>query len=249
MCLDGSWLDGTTIRNGSLWAWGEWEAESRVLRRLLQPEPQYPGLLWAPYYVRPSEFTCLHNTDPFIFDGFYYTDCKQDSMNAIRRVAQGSVIIFGSVLNNEWVMDTLLVIMKSVEHTHDNYKENLKGIVPDAYWDVTLGPTYEGQEHEKRFRTRTLHIGATYLEPLDGMYSFFPAIAARAGPGFKRPKIELDSKYFNRKLLQGGKGTARTAPSISLSEMRKLWSSIKDQVIAQGLSLGLSACAPPHCGS
>ena len=66
MQLSGQWIDtdGNTA-SGDLWAWGEWEPQSQLLRRLdgsrARGCPQY---LWHPYYVIPKDgYRGLHNTD------------------------------------------------------------------------------------------------------------------------------------------------------------------------------------------
>ena len=79
LSLEGCWLEGNDRREGNLWAWGEWEPESTLLRTLDQPSSHHPRVLWRPHFARKSDYSALQNTDPFIFDGFYYTNCRQSA--------------------------------------------------------------------------------------------------------------------------------------------------------------------------
>ena len=100
MQVRGEWIqaDGSA-GSGDLWAWGEWEPQSRLLRRLCQPDTlAYPAYLWLPYYAIPDN-GCeeLHNTDPFIFgDRILYSNCGQPRSPRLRSLDRGSVIAFGS---------------------------------------------------------------------------------------------------------------------------------------------------------
>ena len=70
MQLDGEWIDqDDEIGCSSMWAWGEWEAQSDLIRELDQMgDPAFPRYLWEPFYARrPHGYRGLHNTDPFIF--------------------------------------------------------------------------------------------------------------------------------------------------------------------------------------
>ena len=144
MQTSGEWIeaDGNT-RCGDLWAWGEWEAQSQLLRRLGGSKALgYPQYLWRPYYVIPDEgHGGLHNTDPFIFgERFLYSNCKQLSGKRIRSLARGSVVAFGSQKSGQWVLDTVLVVSDFVDYTAAQAPSALAGFVPEAFLDVTGGP-------------------------------------------------------------------------------------------------------------
>ncbi len=100
MQFPGKWI-GSDDRphRGELWAWGEWEPESRLIRKLDQPRSNqdYPRFLWQPYYVPKKSYRGLHNTDPFIFgERFLYSNCGQEAKPGLMRLGEGSVIAFGS---------------------------------------------------------------------------------------------------------------------------------------------------------
>src|ERR1039458_10494610 len=52
MQLEGTWLQNSNTQHGKMWAWGEWEPESKVARCLNPLSDQHPHLLWKPYWVR-----------------------------------------------------------------------------------------------------------------------------------------------------------------------------------------------------
>lgn len=247
---NGTRLTDEGIVTGPLWAWGEWEPEASVIRSLAGDDRR-PTTLFEPYWVRKESFKNLHNTDPFVFGGFYYTDCKQGtspSLHGMLELDVGSVIIFGSALGRgRWVLDTVLVVREHIDHNVSNYQERLHNRVPAGYDQVVLGPTYE--EHgDRRNLPRRLYIGATFTEPLDGMFSFFPCSAPGDGTGFARPEIRLSTvltnEYFNPKLAQGVKGHSKSGAALPLTKVKALWNEVRDQVKANGCELGVWAEMP-----
>ena len=80
MQVAGAWIDENgRSSSGTLWAWGEWEAQSTRLRDLdPSGEAGLPHRLWQPFYIPMCDYSQLHNTDPFIFgDQFLYSNCQQ----------------------------------------------------------------------------------------------------------------------------------------------------------------------------
>jgi len=243
--VDGRWTDGVSDERGTLWAWGEWEPESDLLKTLDRPTQRFPHNLWRPYWVRKSNYLHLHNTDPFVFGGFYYTDCKQassPSLEGLRHLDPGSVIIFGSAQRPFWVLDTVLVVRDHIDHDRDTYQDQLTGKVPDCYEDVVIHPTYTDPDKT----TRRLYRGATVDDPFDGMFSFFPCRPAGGNVGFERPRIELPAEFFNAGLLQGAKGHSLNAEPVGAPTLKGLWQSIVEQILDQGLLLGTYAEVPPE---
>ena len=241
--VEGAWLDSldaAEAQRGKLWAWGEWEPESRVLRRFAEPAEGMPRYLWEPTWLPKEDYRGLHNTDPFIFDGFYYTNCKQWSLPGLRGLGRGSIIVFGSKRKSHWVADTVLVVADYVDHTDKDYEERLNGRVPQCWWDV-VASTDKCAEHafEQRW-----YRGATYDSPMNGMFSFFPCVPAKRNVPFARPSIELPQEFFTPSLTQGAKGCAMGAGSIAESTLKMLWDSIVAQILAQGLRLGIWAQSP-----
>ena len=239
MQLRGSWIDeDDSSGTGDLWAWGEWEAESELLCELNQlGDPGFPRYLWLPYYVRRQHgYGGLHNTDPFIFgERFLYSNCHQQSRPRLRALEPGSVIVFGSK-KGEWVLDTVLVVAGSAEYSAGEAPIDLAGLAPQAFLDVTGGPLADNDAGAS-FR---LYWGATPNDPVDGMFSFFPAVQAGGDAGFKRPSIKLPECCFTNTLHMGAKSTPGLAPDV----LRELWESLVAQVLEADLLLGTYAATP-----
>lgn len=251
--VDGIRLAKTGLVNGPLWAWGEWEAEARVVRKL-SGSGREPATLFEPYWTPKDSFQNLHNTDPFVFGGFYYTDCKQGasaSLMGMLKLDVGSVIVFGSGFScdgvDSWVLDAVLVVRDYVDHNLGNHKDRLHNRVPNGYEHVVLGPTY-GDHASRRHLPRRLYIGATHDNPLHGMFSFFPCTAPGIDKGFARPEIKptsiLTKERFNTKLRQGMKGHSGNASRIALDQIALLWADVRDQVKTSGCDLGVWANMP-----
>lgn len=240
MQFDGEWIDDAGGRhNGELWAWGEWEAHSKLLCELDQPgSSEYPKCLWHPYFTKlPGGHEGLHNTDPFIFgERMLYTNCKQSTFPVLRRLARGSVIAFGSKKNHRWILDTVFVVAGSVDYAAPEAPIALADHASGAFLEVTAGPLADNGETGPF----TFYWGATPEEPVDGMFSFFPAMIAEGSVGFERPTIRLPKTYFTEMLGRGIKSSCDLAPSTLFG----LWQCLVDQVLNAGLVLGTHAALP-----
>ena len=246
MRLNGKWIaEDETEREGELWAWGEWEAESDVTD-LVQPEddPRLSPYLWKPYYRRRQSYAGLHNTDPFIFGKrFLYSNCGQPrgGNSGLRHLGRGSIIIFGSQFEGEWVLDTVFVVAGSQRYEASQAHTELERLGPRAFLDVTARPIVDnGDEGELRF-----YCGATPDDRVDGMFSFFPAREAGGDAGFARPRIDLPSNYFNIGQLR----RHRHSCSVGSEELVRLWECIVSQVRDCGLKLGTYAALPRRRGT
>ena len=251
MQVRGGWIeeDGTK-RSGDLWAWGEWEPESDLIRKLDRPRSSrnHPRYLWQPYYVPRDDYGGLHNTDPFIFgDCFLYSNCGQvgSSRRGLKHLDQGSVIAFGSGRkadgDKKWMLDTVLVVRESCDYNPLESHEALEFKVPDAFLKVTDGPLAADLAQNPEKGGFQLYRGATRDDPIYEMFSFFPAMPAGGDAGFPRPFISLQDESFNPRSLQAPKGHGRDR---TLKELRGLWKSLVIQVHDAGLVLGTCADVP-----
>lgn len=240
MQFRGEWIDRSGDRRvGDLAAWGEWEPESELIRKLEQPggDPQYPRYLWRPCYMPKDDYSGLHNTDPFIFgERILYSNCGQAANPGLRHLGDGSVIAFGTGKNimgdRGWMLDTLLVVKDSVEYDAAEGLVAPDGWAPDAF-SVATGGLLTGSGR--------LYRGATPDDPVDGMFSFFPASPAGGGSGFPRPLIDLPTEYFNPRSWQGPKGIGRNS---TVRELRAIWEALVSQVRDNGLVIGTHASLP-----
>ena len=237
MQFPGRWRNGSASGDGELWAWGEWEAQSDRLHDFDHADDaRLPDRLWRPYYRPMPGYIRLHNTDPFIFgDQFLYSNCKQTG--ALKRLGRGSVLAFGSHFRGEWVLDTVFVVACAVEYQSTDPRKALSGRAPEAFLEVTGGPLVANDKP----RTRKLYYGATPNDPVDDMFSFFPAMPAGGDSGFKRPRISLPSEYFDEDQIRGEFGRWS---DFSSDTLRELWNSLVEQVRACGMVLGTHAELP-----
>ena len=207
----------------------------------------------------------LHNTDPFIFgDRFLYSNCKRPTSRRLRSLDRGSVIAFGSSKKGRWVLDTVFVVAGFVDYPLTAVRTALAGMVPETFLDVTGGPLAANSQHDRcgpapeeptgcggrragngSDRALRLYWGATSQDPVQGMFSFFPAMPAGHARGFPRPSVELPGWCFTESLKQGHKQSCGlTAETVAL-----LWDSLTEQVDAAGLVLGTHAALPEHRGT
>ena len=253
MTAEGRYLDGGKVLSDNIIFWGEWEPESEVVTRIAASVVNGPTNLYRPFYRRPSSYVGLQNTDPFVFgEQFHYCICQQHAKGRptqMRNLERGSVILFGSCLNDQFVLDTVFVVSHYwIDHCRNDHRKLLQDHVSDTYWDVVLSPLYPedpgaecskcgGDQSDCSFR---LYFGATWEQPIDGMFSFFPCMAeAVSSVGFARPVIVLPDQITND-LNEGRKHTYVR----SLGDMALLWKEVSEQVVSQGLHLGVRAELP-----
>ncbi len=233
----------------SLIFWGEYEPPTRLVKTYAKPVPDGPRYLFAPVPVpfHPND-PPLMNTDPFVFgEHFFYGICKQNNKRgptALQRLARGSVILFGSGLHrSQFVVDTVFVVADYIDWNLSNYREKLKDVVPPEYFHATLEPiAYEMKVRDlSPSQTFRLYIGATVEQPVDGMFSFFPCRTAKDGKakGFARPVLRRPG-IITDSLTQG----QRMNPTKEAATVRALWADAANQVLAQGLCLGVHADLP-----
>ena len=260
MQLRGQWKEDVhgERQTGDLHAWGEWEPESDLIAQLSPPpsgspypRDLWPRYLWRPYYVPKDSYEGLHNTDPFIFGPrFLYSNCFQSPRPGLKRLDKGSVIAFGSgkKIDGEWrwMLDTVFVVRDYKKYRASRALDDLRGWAPATFLDVTGGPLCADATgdsscaplSEEQLR---LYVGATPDDPVDGMFSFFPASPARDDAGFPRPLIDLPAAYFNPRFFRGPSGFRRPRTP---GELRDLWTKLVRQVRDAGLVLGTYAELP-----
>lgn len=239
----GRYIVGGETREDKITFWGEWEPESRVVRRYEQPLPDGPRFLYEPYYVERSDGSWRQNTDPFVFgERFHYTGCMQHTSRGptqLRYLAPGSLILFGSCRErSRFVIDTVFVVADYADHTPSDWRSRLDGRVSPTYRAVTIEPWYAKAPHERSHR---LYFGATPDQPVDGMFSFFPCKPLEdRDRGFARPEVQLPC-YVTPSLTQGTK----IAYDLEPPKLRDLWREVVRQVETHGLMLGVRAELPP----
>jgi hypothetical protein len=222
-------VDGPDL-SGDVAFWGEWEGESKLVAELSPTGRDFPNWLCIPVlYGSPPTEGRPQNTDPFVWgETMAYTACRQNRNRKLRSLGRGSVVLFGSRLGGQFVLDTVFVVEGYVDHNRHNFREVLAGIASPQNMRMTLEP-WHALDIDMTFR---FYVGATAADPVNGMFSFVPCRPDGISPGFPRPPIDL-----NRFVRPGLAMQARTSESLEPARINGLWHDVVDQVRAHDLYL------------
>jgi hypothetical protein len=230
--------------SSGLFVWAEWEGPSRSIFNWPKKHGEYPAHLVVPQYPGHAKpIDGLQNTDPYIFgDHFKYTLCKQINKNGLpnflTRLHPGTLILFGSNIKSNFVLDTVMVLGEvKLEHSLADWSSVLSDC-SDTYKAMTLEPMYfdKNIKQESRF---SYYQGASHNTPFNETYSYSPCIQETDLPiGFERPNVSL-SGVINQRLMMGQKRT-----HMSLSAIQECWFDIQSQIIAHDLCLGVEFNEP-----
>lgn len=228
--------DGETFRRGMYELWCEWEPPSRVAREFHAPIVGFPAALQAPFVI-PNPTGAHQNTDPLVFgDRFHYSNCMQYKRGArnpkLRAMDPASLILFGSKVAGEWVVDTVFVVAES--------KPMVPKLVDDPIGlvDRVIRTPLAAEDGKPNDREYTLYSGATPDAPVDGMFSFVPCIPHPSAEGFRRPRIDDKLSWTLRTITQSVR--AIDVESANAPDPRSVWGQVRDLVLSdpQGLMLG-----------
>jgi hypothetical protein len=198
----------------------------------------------VPCWDEPGPPGKRQNTDPWVFGPtFLYSNCRQlnpsGTPSALQRLSRGSLILFGSVLDGEFVLDTVFVVGES-----DAYRpvDGLTG-VSDAFAVCTVESLAADPELSSE-AIFTLMRGATPRQPVDGMFSFVPCRRWIGDESrFARPAVEL-ADIIDARRRRGPSGAGHVRPR---AEVAAAWASIVKQVTKADLELGVGLAEPPRC--
>lgn len=236
--------DGVAV-DGEVVFWGEWEPPSEIVARW-EPSGDLPRALHRPYWITPGDDGFRQNTDPWVFgERMILSNCRQVARgrpSAVQQLTRGSVVCFGSTIGGVFCADTVMVIASA------------ETWVPGAGADLGAGEAFRVCAAESlscgggRLPGRlTLYRGATIDDPVNGMYSFVPALtAARPYPRFARPGVELSEL---NQLIRPGRQSPWRSHSMPPGELHAKWDAIRCEVLAAGLVLGVSLDTPPRRNS
>ncbi len=246
---EGTYIDSNgNVQTGDIGFWGEWEAETKF-RKITANKQPYPRYIHEPIVpvknpkgMANDSVKCgikganniayPQNTDPCVFCDknssreFLYAFCQQKKdgkdNTLLKSLKKGDVVVFGSHVAGKFIIDTVFVVAESIPYSGKTIGQ-FKGSVPNWYFPLTLN-------HVAPDACFTLYKGATYNNPVDGMYSFFPCVIdEKINSGFERP----DLKDFNSGQTQG-------IVNVELSA-HDVWQEIVAKVYATNLSLGVKA--------
>lgn len=258
ICTDGSYIDKSdNKKNDTLCFWGEWENKATAVAIGAKDKSGImPHHLITPTPVVPPERAA--NTDPFVFgDGFKYFCCQQHDNGALTKLNKGDIILFGSCKQDRFLIDTLFVVAKAISYSTGDYDDAKKATSENDFKlffnnsfvtmaeaeKTTYTTTCNNSCNEKSVKgscgrqkiSRVLYIGATPDNPVEGMYSFVPAMKKGDCPnGFSRPVIsKKEVPDISPKLHQGFNS------KIDASNRLAIWNNIRSAVLSAGYVLGV----------
>lgn len=227
--VEGEYLTSlsSNIHAGDIGFWGEWEAESNIIRSLNPNNnmlPQYIHQPIPPSTTPRSRGTTFLNTDPCVFgDNFLYSNCKQSTFKSLQNLDIGDVIVFGSQKQGDFLLDTVFVVGNIIKFNRRNQHLSIGNRVNSWYYHLTLNLLNSNY---------TLYIGATYRNPINSMFSFFPCVlSAQHSSGFFRPNV---LQAYNTAQTQGIRYKKLGNPNIE-------WRNVANDVLNKGLYLGVKA--------
>jgi hypothetical protein len=230
--------------------WGEWEAQSRVVRRW-DRAPGLPTVLHEPYWSPPSGEAEWQNTDPWVFgDHFLYSNCKQHTDNtparrpsALQSLRRGSVILFGSGKGGHFVLDTVFVVAGVLGRFVP--ASDTSHLPIDEAFDVCTVERLTGDGPHIAQSEYTLIAGATVDDPVHGMFSFVPCRRRDDRPmRFARPAIHLPGIVNPASHQSPSGGTPQDRRPIE--DVVAAWHTVVDQVSEADLALGVRFETPPR---
>ncbi len=230
LLADGRWQEhDRRTGEGVVTFWGEWEPPSQVIDRRQHPiAPGFPHVLHRPLWARWEGPGWRQNTDPLVFGGFSYSNCRQAHNARLRSLAPGSILLFGSRAAGRFVLDTCLVVANGADYRCDSLPPRTTARERNLVFDPLFSdPTVEAA-------TFRHYRGATIDHPINGTFSFVPGrpYSDRSPWGFGRPAIELGPELINPRLAQAAKATLLEPPRLS-----ECWRQVVDQVLDSGLVL------------
>jgi hypothetical protein len=244
-----TYLVDDELRDGEVVLWGEWEPPSRAIK--LKPRGSgFPEWLHEPYWKSSPEFP-HQNTDPLVFgDRFLYTNCRQAKNSKLRRLAPGSLILFGSkepdATPNEFVLDTVFVVVDDAAEFMIADSADLD--VPAWVETVVFDALRSDLGHPPPPVPLRLYRSRPQGEQPDEPFSFVPCRpwADEERSTFARPRLRLSPRADGDPWIDPHTWrTARCLPATAV-EIRALWDEIVTQVKSADLRLGVRFDAPPY---
>ena len=172
-----------------------------------------------------------------------YSNCKQtlgpaNRPTSLQRLTRGSVICFGSAIDGEFCANTVLAVASATPWTPADATIGRRA--GRAFAACTAESLASGDGSYARTRLM-LYQGATIKDPVDGMYSFVPALPASGEyPRFARPPVRLPC-LINPASTQSAYGCNRPRPA---QVVHDAWEAIRQQVLTAGLVLAVQLDTP-----
>lgn len=222
------------IEEGNILFWCEWEPQSKILKDFgyLKKEKELPNYIQFPFWDVDER---IQNTDPFIFGkNFYWAFCRQNRQPELTNIERGDIILFGSILKKEFVLDTLFVVKDYIDYNWSLYHTGkLSAITKKSleYDEITLKAGSCGTQN--LYTNFRFYIGNNYDNlNSNNIFSFFPAqmFTDNLTKGFKRPVIDLSIISNNPDDLKLNPQSAKIIQIHSQDRLKDIWEKIVTKV-------------------
>ena len=213
--------------SGTSWLefWTEYEGPT-ICDRLSLGE----GMPRAVHCIDPKPAFPTMNTDPWVFlPGFVWSVCRHKAIRATH-VLQGDLVLFGSTVRGEWLLDTVFVVEERVS--------GQQGTIGGVYDHLVL-PAIDGQCQP--------FLGKAHATDAP-CFSFVPAAISDIGhKPFCRPAISRHLRRL-RKISDGVPPSPRNAQALTVCSakegVQRFWESLVHEVERLGLVLGVGMQHP-----
>lgn len=128
-------------KTGTLGFWGEYEAPTLFRRLAYKPQRGLPRFVHT--LLPPDPALCpgveARNTDPLVLSPrWLYTNCQQQSRSRLQHLDRGDVILFGSRVEMQFVIDTVFVVDEAIAYSPDEARSRLSGCIPEWVYPLVL---------------------------------------------------------------------------------------------------------------
>ena len=242
---DGTYIDDNgKPQTARLAFWGEWEARTTAAA---MPPATGPGFFahWVHVVESPFEGAGKQatNTDPCVFGSTFKYCCCQQHMKSerkprlMRQLPPGSLVLFGSNLSGQFVLDTVFVVGDH-RAPYEATGTCAELGVSEEYQELTLR-RLDKKEMNTFYRGLPFHRSGA-------MFSFVPARLFKNGDFKCGERFVLDFKKVNAclhssKAFAVKQGQTQGIHPIEAEQevVRAVWTEIVRQVREQGFVLGV----------
>ena len=177
---------------GSLAFWTEWEADTKAKNlkpmgnNMLAKRIHFPLPLKHMVNQNHDSQGCVRvtsphcaisacgnflNTDPCVFGrSFKYSNCRQNATTRLKHLMPGSLIVFGSVLNGQYCLDTVFIVADNPTPFRTSNTGIKSVICTDEYRILTLERLVSNNPVDYVF-----YRGVTFQKGMTTPFSFTPS--------------------------------------------------------------------------
>lgn len=192
----------------------------------------------------------LQNTDPYVFgNSFFYSCCKQRKCNKptiLQNLNPGDLIVFYSYKKCDsgfvCMLDTIFVIGEKIGEFKKNSYSKIKNSISDLYFQNVVMPIFYGNggslDNDGCF---TLYRSATYRNPINGMFSYFPCKIYSGNENCGFPRYEIKNGILQGDIvLKSKQGFAVN----NVDNVFYIWRCLTQDILDAGYNLGVTAFEP-----